>query len=67
MTDTAFEKHFSVGQLATQWGYGRETIRKLIQHEPGVVKLRMGRKKTNTHYSVPQSVAERIHTRLMSV
>ncbi len=67
MTDTAFEKHFSVGQLAMQWGYGRETIRKLIQHEPGVVKLRMGRKKANTHYSVPESVAQRVHTRLSSV
>ena len=63
---TAFEQHYRVSQLATQWGYGRETIRKIVQHEPGVLKLRLGRKKANTTYSIPESVAQRIHTRLLN-
>lgn len=66
MSDTAFEKHFSVGDLADQWNYGRETIRKLVKDEPGVIKIRLGRKKANSTYSVPESVARRIHTRLLN-
>lgn len=66
MNDSTFEPHYSVSQLAAQWGYGRETIRKLVQYEPGVLKLKLGRKKANCRYSVPQSVAERVHNRLLN-
>jgi hypothetical protein len=62
--DTVFEPHFTINQLAAQWRYGRESVRQLIQHEPGVLRLKLGRKKANTTYSVPESVARRIHTRL---
>jgi hypothetical protein len=64
---TAFERHYSVGELAELWGYGRESVRKVMKDEPGVVKLRMGRKQSNTRYSVPESVAQRVHTRLSGV
>lgn len=66
MDDTTFEQHYSVSQLAAQWKYGRESVRKLVMNEPGVLKLRLGKKKTNCTYSVPASVARRIHTRLLS-
>jgi hypothetical protein len=62
----AFERHYRVGELARVWNLGRETIRKLIKDEPDVLKIKMGRKKAHTFYSVPASVAERIHTRLLS-
>jgi hypothetical protein len=58
------EKHFRIGELAEIWGLGRETIRKLVKDEPGVILIRQGRKKAHTTYSVPESVARRIHTRL---
>ena len=45
---------------------GRETVRKLVKDEPDVVKIRLGKKKANTTYSVPESVARRIHTRLLN-
>jgi hypothetical protein len=35
-------------------------------NEPGVIKIRLGRRKAHTMYSVPQSVAERVHTRLLN-
>jgi len=38
-------------------GLGRETVRKLVKDDPGVVKIRMGRKKAHTIYSVPESAA----------
>ena len=59
-----FEKHYRVRDLAQMWGLGRETVRKIVASEPDVVKIRMGRKKAHTVYSVPESVAHRIHRRL---
>ena len=66
MSDTTFEKHYSISHLKTQWGVGRETVRKLVKDEPGVVKIRLGKKRSNTTYSVPESVARRIHTKLQA-
>jgi len=48
------------------WGLGRETLRVIVKDEPGVIKIRMGPKKAHTTYSVPESVAQRIHTRLLN-
>jgi hypothetical protein len=63
-TDSTFEAHYSIGDLAKQWRLGRETVRLLLKDEPGVVKVRMGLRKVITRYSVPESVARRVHTRL---
>jgi hypothetical protein len=62
----AFERHYRLGELADMWSLGRETVRLLIKDEPGVIRIRLGRKKAHTFYSVPESVAVRIHTRLLS-
>ena len=48
------------------WKLGRETVRLLIKDEQGVIKIRLGRKKSHAIYSVPESVAARIHTRLLN-
>jgi hypothetical protein len=58
------EKHYKIGELAERWGLGRETVRKLVKNEPGVIQIRQGRKKAHTTYTIPESVARRIHTRL---
>lgn len=63
-SNTTFEVHYSVADLAKQWRLGRETVRLLVKDEPGVVKIRLGRQKALTRYSVPESVARRVHTRL---
>ena len=60
------EKHYRISDLAELWGLGRETVRKLVKDEPGVIKIRQGRKKAHTTYSVPESTARRIHTRLLN-
>ena len=66
-TDTTYaEKHYRIGELAELWKLGRETLRLIVKDEPGVVKIRMGRKKAHTTYSIPESVARRIHTRLLN-
>jgi len=60
------EPHYRISELAARWKLGRETLRKLFQNEPGVVKLRLGKKEKNATYSIPQSVAQRVHTRLLN-
>lgn len=62
----AFERHYRVGELAEIWNLGRETIRLLVKDEPGVIRIRLGRKRAHTIYSIPASVATRIHTRLLN-
>ena len=64
--DAAFERHYRIGELAELWQLSRETVRLLVKDERGVVKVRLERKKTHTIYSVPESVAVRIHTRLLN-
>jgi hypothetical protein len=65
MEKPAFERHYRIGELAEMWKLGRETVRLLVKDEDGVIKIRLGRKKAHTIYSVPESVAVRIHTRLL--
>jgi hypothetical protein len=62
----AFERHYRVGELAEMWKLGRETVRLLVKDEQGVIKIRLGRKRAHTIYSVPESVVVRIHTRLLN-
>ena len=64
---TPFERHYRIGELAALWKVGRETVRKLVKDDPGVLKIRMGRKKAHTTYSVPESAARRIHKLLQKV
>jgi hypothetical protein len=64
--NTTFEKHYRISDLAHLWGLGRETVRQLVKDDPGVIKIRMGRKKAHTVYSVPESAARRIHTLLLN-
>lgn len=64
--NTTFERHYRISHLARLWNLGRETVRKLVKDDPGVIKIRMGRKKAHTIYTIPESAAQRIHTRLLS-
>ena len=64
--DTTFERHFTIGELAIIWKLSRETIRLLIMNEPGVLKVRHGLVKAKTRYSIPESVARRVHTKLFN-
>lgn len=62
--DSTFEPHYTIADLARKWRLGRETVRLLVKDEPGVLKIRMGRRKAMTRYSVPESVARRVQMKL---
>lgn len=60
------EKHYTITELMAMWApLCRNTIRKMVIFEPGVVKISGGTGKRDT-YLVPESVVLRIHTRLSS-
>ena len=58
------EPHYRIADLAKLWAVGRETLRLIFMTEPGVVKIRLGRKRWHTTYLIPASVAARVHRRL---
>ena len=62
------EKHYTPNELAAMWHLSPATIRKLIRDEPGVVRLQGAGiahgKRSYTTFSVPESVALRVHERL---
>lgn len=66
LPDSSFETHYSIAELSKLWKISRESIRLLIKDEPGVFRLSLGKKKSMVRYSVPESVARRIHTRMTS-
>lgn len=65
LPDSTFEDHYSIADLAKQWRISRESIRLLIMHEPGIIRLSLGRT-AMCRYGVPASVARRVHVRLTS-
>lgn len=62
------EKHYTPAELAAMWNFSPSTIRRLISDEQGVLRLAglgpTAGKRSYTTYSVPASVADRIHQRL---
>jgi hypothetical protein len=64
--DTTFEEHYNIADLSKKWKLSRETVRQLVKNDPDVVKVRNGRRKAMTRYSIPASAATRIHTRLLN-
>ncbi len=60
----AFERHFSVKELAGIWGLDESTVRRLFQDVPGVLKIgKTGRRGKRGYMSlrIPESVARRFH------
>jgi len=63
----ANEKHYSVDEIALDWGLSRDSIRRLFMDEDGVLKLcRPGTryKRAHTTLRIPESVKYRVHNRL---
>ncbi len=58
--------HYRIKDLARRWALGREMVRLLVKDEPGVMRFTRGQKKAHTMYSVPESIAQKIYTRLQN-
>ena len=65
-SESAFETHFAVEDLARVWGMSEDFVRRLFLKEPGVVVFynqRPGRRVYRT-LRIPESVALRVHQRM---
>ena len=64
--DQVIERHFSVAEVAKAWNLSEDSVRRLFSSEPGVLVIGRrikGSKRRYTTLRIPQSVAERVHSR----
>jgi hypothetical protein len=60
------DEHFTIRDVAAALGCGRETARLMVRRETGVLRFRLGKKKSHSLYSIPKSVLLQLHTRLLN-
>jgi hypothetical protein len=66
-TSPCTERHFSPQEIAAQWGLSDDSVRRLFQNEPGVLRIGEAKPRHKRRYltlRIPQSVMERVHRRL---
>lgn len=64
---SAFEKHFSIKELATLWGLSQGCIRTLFRDRSDVLRLSRPEKRFKRKYEtlrIPESVAARVYEQL---
>ena len=65
--DKAMEKHYSLEQIGELWGLSIRTVRKMFEHEPGIIVFgNTGSLKKRRYLTlrIPESVLLRVHRRL---
>jgi hypothetical protein len=66
--DLSQERHYSIKQLAELWGLDYETVRRLFEHEPGVIRVNSKGNRPGTRrylcVRIPETVSRRVHQRL---
>jgi hypothetical protein len=67
----ATDKHYTPAELGRVWHLSPNTVRRLVQEEPGVMKVTTGpapvrntRKRRMVQLRIPERVAMRVHARL---
>jgi transcriptional regulator GlxA family with amidase domain len=66
-TATAFERHYSVLEMAAMWSLSERTIRRMFDGEEGVVNWGhsgMRRKRAYQTLRIPESVMLRVYQRI---
>jgi hypothetical protein len=60
----AFERHFSVAEVAALWSLSKDAVRDIFRHEEGVLAIGTIRARGKRQYltlRIPASVLERVH------
>ena len=61
------ERHYSPAEIAERIGVSNDTVRRMFEHEPGVLVIETNSNARGRRYRtirIPESVAERVLTRL---
>ena len=68
MGSFAFEKHFRVKELAGLWGLSAKTVSRIFAEEAGVIRVANDgtSKRKYATLSIPESVAARVHDKLLN-
>jgi hypothetical protein len=64
------ERHFTFKELAEMWGFSEDFINRRFRDEPGVIctqKAPTRGRRAHGILRVPQSIAERVYTRMMVI
>lgn len=60
----SMEKHYSIGELAQLWCLSEKTIRRMFEHEPGVLCWESPETRSKRGYKtlrIPETVVLRVH------
>lgn len=63
------EQHFSPTEVAAKWGFDEKSIKRIFEHEPGVLVYTRPTSKTKRRYRtlrIPESIIARVHQRLVN-
>ena len=63
----ALDRHFSIAEIAQQWGVSRDTVRRHFERVPGILRLGHAETKTKRRYitvRVPERIVRAQHTLL---
>lgn len=62
------ERHFTVPEVAAMWKLSTDSVRRLFQNEPGVLRLGRDHKGTRQYVTlrIPESVFQRVYRRLLN-
>lgn len=62
----AVERHFTTAEVAEMWKISSDTVRRLFEHEPGVLVIgdpNPHHRRRHVTLRIPASVLERVHRR----
>lgn len=66
--NAAFERHYSVAQVAELWCWSETKVREVFREEPGVLRSQLRtlrpRKRQNVTLRIPESILLRVHERM---
>jgi len=68
-TSVHIERHYAVTEIAEMWNLSVDKVRELFENEPGVLVLGERSPRHKRRYvtlRIPQTVLERVHSRLSS-
>src|SRR5262252_525315 len=63
----ALERHYAPYELGQIWNLSADSVRRLFEHEPGVLVIEHLKSKAKRRYRtlrIPESVVERVHRRM---
>ena len=63
------ERHYAVAEIAEMWNLSPDKVRELFENEPGVLvigELSPRHKRRYVTLRIPQTVLQRVHSRLSS-